>query len=176
MFIYKRGKRKHESFVNKHESLIKRGINTYSITIDYIIVCKVVCTMFDYLEGAIIECAEDLKNSRSYYPGNDQLFKVVEDSVKLPPKDTELFDWHVERLLFANKRIRPNIKEYVAFLYSQVKSPTKQDYRKLGKVISCLKENIHLLLVIAVDNDGTLTWNIDAPFAVHLDCKVYMFE
>ena len=36
--------------------------------------------MFNYLEDVIVEAAEDLKNSCSYYSGNDQLFKVDDDS------------------------------------------------------------------------------------------------
>ena len=43
------------------------------ITIDYSIPRKVVFTMFDYLEDVIVEVNQDLKNSRSYYPGNDSL-------------------------------------------------------------------------------------------------------
>ena len=59
----------------------------------------------------------------------------------------------------------------VAFLCTRVKSPNEQDYKKLGKVISYLKETVHLPLVIGANNNGTLTWNIDASFAVHPDCK-----
>ena len=51
------------------------------ITIDYSIADKVVFTMLDYLEDMITEAADDLKNRRSYYPGNDQLFKVDDDSL-----------------------------------------------------------------------------------------------
>ena len=64
-------------------------------TINYLIAGTVICTVFDYLEDTIVECAKDLKNSRSYYPRNDQLLKVVEDSPRLPSKDTELFHCHV---------------------------------------------------------------------------------
>ena len=53
------------------------------ITIDYSIAGKVVFTIFDYLEDVIMEVADDLKNSCSYYPGNDQLFKVDDDSQRL---------------------------------------------------------------------------------------------
>ena len=53
------------------------------ITIDYLIAGKVVFTIFDYLEDVIMEVADDLKNSCSYYPGNDQLFKVDDDSQRL---------------------------------------------------------------------------------------------
>ena len=61
------------------------------ITIDYSIAGKVVFTMFDYLEDVIVEAADDLKNSHSYYPGNDQLMKVDYDSPSLSPKDAKLF-------------------------------------------------------------------------------------
>ena len=94
---------------------------------------------------------------------------MVKDPPKLPPKDTELYHCHVARLLFASKRARPDIQVYVAFLYTRVKSLTAQDYRKLGRVISYLKETVHLPLVIGADNSGTLTWSIDASFAVHPD-------
>ena len=47
--------------------------------------------MFDYLEDVIVEAAKDLKNSCSYYPGNDQLMKVDYDSPSLSTKDAKLF-------------------------------------------------------------------------------------
>ena len=43
--------------------------------------------MFDYLEDVIVGVADDLKNSCSYYPGNDQLMKVDYDSPSLSPKN-----------------------------------------------------------------------------------------
>ena len=141
------------------------------ITIDYSIAGKVVFTMFDYLEDVIVEAAEDLKNSCSYYPGNDQLMKVYHDSPSLSLSDAELFHQHVARLLFASKRARPDIQVCVVFLCTRVNSPNKQDYKKLGRVISCLKETVYLSLVIGANDSGTLTWNIDASFAVHPDCK-----
>ena len=127
--------------------------------------------MFNYLEDVIVEAAEDLKNSRSYYPGNDQLFKIDYDSPSLPPKVAELFYCHVTRLLFASNRARPDTQFFVAFLCTWVESPTEQDYKKLGRVISCLKETVHLPLVRGADDSAILTLNIDASFAVHPDFK-----
>ena len=136
----------------------RRLVHKYlGITIDYLIVGKVVFTIFNYLEDVIVECAKDLKNSCSYYPGNDQLFKVLQDSPRLPPKDAEPFYCHVTRLLFVSKRAKPNIQVCVAFICTQVKSPTEQDYRKLGTVISYLEETVHQLLVIGADNNGIST-------------------
>ena len=127
--------------------------------------------MFDYLEDVIVEASQDLKNSRSYYLWNDSLMKVDKDSPRLPTKDADLFHRHVARLLFASKRARPDIQVCLAFLCTRVTAPTKQDYKKLGKVISYLKEMVHLPLVVGADDSGRLTWNIDALFAVNLDCK-----
>ena len=47
----------------------------------------------------------------------------------------------------------------------------EQDCRKLGSVISSLKETVHLPPVIGVDNSGTQTQNIDTSFAVYPDYK-----
>ena len=81
--------------------------------------------------------------------------------------DAALFHRHVARLLFASKRAGPDIQVCVTFLCTRVKAPTEQDYNKLGKVISYLKETVHLPLVVGGDDSGRLTWNIDASFAVH---------
>ena len=54
--------------------------------------------MFNYLEDVIVEASEDMKNSRYYYPGNNSLMKVDEDSPRLPTKDADLFHHHVARL------------------------------------------------------------------------------
>ena len=86
------------------------------ITVDYSIVSKVIFTMFDYLKDMIVECTEDLKISRSYYSRNNQLFKLVKDSLRISQEDVELFHCHVEGLLFASKRVRPNIQLCAAVL------------------------------------------------------------
>ena len=80
--------------------------------------------MFNYLEDMIVEAADDLKNSRSYYHENNHLFKVDDDSPRLLQKDVDIFHCHVARPLFANKRARPNTQVCVAFRYTRVKSPT----------------------------------------------------
>ena len=119
----------------------------------------------------IVEANGDKKNSHSYYPGNNQLFKVDYDLPSLPSKDAELYHCHVARLLFSSKRARPDIQVCATFICTRVKSPTEQEYKKLGRVISYLKGTVHLPLVIGVDDSETITWNIDSSFAIHPDCK-----
>ena len=141
------------------------------MTIDYSLPDKVVFTMFDFLEDIIVEAPADLKSSRSCYPGNGALFKVDKGSPLLSPDKADLFHRLVARLLFASKRARPDLQVCIAFLCTRVKAPTNEDYMKLGRVITYLSETIHLPLVIGADNSGTMTWNVDASFAVHPDCK-----
>ena len=83
--------------------------------------------------------------------------KVDVDSQKLPTKEADSFHRHIARLLFASKRARPDIQVCVAFLCTRVKAPTEQDYKKLGKVISYLKETVHLPLAVGSDDSGRLT-------------------
>ena len=112
--------------------------------------------MFDYLEDVIVEANDNLKNSCLYYPENDQLFKVDYNSPSLPLKDAELFHCHIARLLSVSKRTRLDIQVCFAFLCTRIKLPTEQDHKKLERVISYLKEIIHLPLVIDTDDSGAL--------------------
>ena len=159
-------------FGQKDELIENKGlVHEYlGITIDYSIAGKVVFTMFNYLEDVIMEAADDLKNSRSYYPGNNQLFKVDDDSPRLLQKDADIFHCHVARLLFASKRAS-DIQVCVEFLCTRVKSPTEQDYKKLGRVIRYQHETVHLSLVKDAEDSKILTLNINASFTVHPDCK-----
>ena len=127
-----------DEFGQEDEMIENKGlVHEYlGITIDCSIPHKVVFTMFDYLEDVIVEASEDLQHSRSYYPGNDSLMKVDEDSPRLPTKDADLFHRHVVRLFFASKRARPDIQVCVVFLCTRVNAPPKQDYMKPCKVIS----------------------------------------
>ena len=65
-----------EDKLTKNKGLVYKYLG---ITIDYSIPRKVVFTMFDYLEDVIVKANKDLKNSRSYYPGNGSLMKVDQD-------------------------------------------------------------------------------------------------
>ena len=102
-----------ENELTENKGLVHKYLG---ITIDYLIVGKVVFTIFNYLEDLNVEAAEDMKDSCSYYPGNNQLFKVDHDSPRLLQKDADTFPCHIARQLFASKRARPNIQVCVALL------------------------------------------------------------
>ena len=96
---------------------------------------NVVFSMFDYLEDIIVEVPLDLKMGPKHKtPASGNLFHIDNTSPLLSMEKAELFHWLVARLLFASKRVRPDIQVVVAFLYTRVKSPTLEYYKNLGQL------------------------------------------
>ena len=73
--------------------------------------------MFDYLEDVIFEAADDLKNSRSYYPGNNQLFKVDHDSPRLSQKEADKSIVMLRDYCLQARELGPTYK-FVVHLYA----------------------------------------------------------
>ena len=63
------------------------------------------------------------------------------------------------------------IFKYVLLSYELVSSLLQGDYKKLGRVITYLKNTIYLPLIVWSDYSSSIIWNIDASFVVHPDCK-----
>lgn len=89
----------------------------------------------------------------------------------LQPKKADIFHQIVARLLYTSKRAQPDIVVAIAFLCTRVRQPTEEDYGKLGKVITYVRNSIHLPLILGADGSRMMTWKIDASYAVHPDCK-----
>ena len=53
----------------------------------------------------------------------------------------------------------------------RVKSPNKDDWGKLERLLQYLKGTLHMPLILSVDLMTTPQWWVDAAFAVHGDCK-----
>ena len=75
------------------------------------------------------------------------------------------------QLLFACKRAQFNIHVIVTFLFTMVKEPTEEDYKKLARVIKYLRNTVHLPLLMGWDELGVLTWSVYAAISVHKDMR-----
>jgi hypothetical protein len=73
--------------------------------------------------------------------------------------------------MFLCKRARPDVNLVVGFLSSRVTEPNEGDWRKLLKTLGFLKGTIDDVLQLEADDKQTLSWYIDAAFAVHMDMK-----
>ena len=141
-------------------------------TIEWLFTNKVPSNMFDHLNGETIQYNEDIKNSRYYCPNNDQLCKVVEDLSKITMKNMNPPHHYAVWILFVCKMVRIDLQVGVALIYTLLKPPTEQDYKKVGRGISYPNGNVYLPILIVANDNGALTWNIDASFAVHSDVQV----
>ena len=130
-------------------------------------------TQYDFLEDILNKTNEHFggMNGTSVTPAVSDVFTVDEASRPLSKEQAEYFHCITARLLFASKRARPDLLVAVAYLCTRVKSPTMSDYLKLLRVIRYIRATIHLPLLLGWDETGTLTWAVDASFAVHGDFR-----
>ena len=69
------------------------------------------------------------------------------------------------------KRVRPDIGPTIAFLTKRVKAPDLDDWRKLDHLEEYIKSDCDRPLILSADENGDLTWYVDAVFAVHSDMR-----
>ena len=105
-------------------------------------------------------------------PGHQNLFNIDINSPSTNKTDSQFFHTSTTKLLFLAKRARPDILTAVAFLTTRVKSPTKENFDKLGMVIKYLRATPHLCLTLkANDEQKNIIWRADGSHAVHPDMR-----
>ena len=55
----------------------------------------------------------------------------------------------------------------IAFLTMRVRYPNTDDWEKLSHLVEYLRGDRDRPLILGADNEGMLTWYVDASFAVH---------
>jgi hypothetical protein len=129
-------------------------------------------SMITYLKNVISEFPEVITGKLAT-PAADHLF-TIRDKKEAKPLDEEqalAFHYMVAQLLFMATRVRQDIQTAVAFLTTRVKSPDKDDWGKLKRVLKYLNGTKYLKLRLCVDNLGLLKWFIDASHNTHWDCR-----
>jgi hypothetical protein len=104
-------------------------------------------------------------------PWTEKLFKVDNDSPHLEEERRKVFHTFTMKNMFVAKRARPDINVAIGFFAGRVKQPNEGDWKKLLKVMGYLKGTRELVLTLEADDCQTLTWYVDAAFAVHHDMK-----
>ena len=100
-------------------------------------------------------------------PASRHLLNVNLESPKLDPARRENFHSTTAKLLYLEKRARPDLELAVSFLTTRVSDPTEQDWNKLCRVMSFLENTKDEVRVIGCDTlESIYTW-IDAAYAVH---------
>jgi hypothetical protein len=154
---------------------ITRGVNHdyIGVNIDFSGKDHVRITQYDFLEDILDKTSRYYggMNGTSVTPAVSDIFTVDKTSTLLSKHQAEYFYRITARLLFASKRARPDLQVAMAYFCTRVKSPKVSDYVKLVRVIKYMHAIIHLPLFLGWDKTGTLTWAVDASFAVHGDFR-----
>jgi hypothetical protein len=127
--------------------------------------------MVNYLKSIIAEFPEVI-TGKAATPAAGHLFTVRDNKEARALKGERALVFHhtVAQLLFMLMRARRDIQMAVAFLTTRVKSPDKDDWGKLKRVLKYLNRTKYLKLKLSVDNLGLLKWYVDGLHNVHWDC------
>ena len=154
-----------ELTVNRGDQLTYLGMD-----FDFRIPGEVKLSMLNYLKEIIDDFPGELMASANT-PANSNLFEDGNESPLLCEKEAKLFHHIVAKVLWASIRARPDLLTAISFLTSRVKSPTQDDYKKLVRMLTYLRDTIGLVLTLACDNTGIVKWWADAAYAVRSDMR-----
>ena len=113
-----------------------------------------------------------IKTEKSETPAAMNLFSIDESSDMLEDDERESFHTIVAKLLYLAKRARPDILLAITFLCTRVQSPTKEDLKKLRRVVKYLNATKELSMRINRDGDTShVNVFVDASFAVHKNMR-----
>ena len=120
------------------------------MVIDYSRDGAVIITMFDFISNMLKELPLD-RDGKSATPAPLHLFAVDENAKVLDETTAQFFYHNVAKLLFLCKSAHPDIQTAVAILYTRVKCPDVDDYKKMTRVMKYFS-NGELPLVLEAEN------------------------
>ena len=141
------------------------------MVIDYTVPGKVKFTMKDFIKGVVDECLGELMKGPSATLAANRLFNVNPDCNKLGEQKASQFHHLTAKLLYLSRCARPDLQTTVSFLTMQVREPDEDDYKKLGRCIRYLQDNVDILPTLEMNDSGIIWWWVDASFAIHPDMK-----
>jgi hypothetical protein len=120
----------------------------------------------------IKDLLQDTKiTSSAPVPHSQDLFDLDPNSELLDPNGKEAFHSLVARLLYIAKRARPDILLPVQFLTTRVIAPTREDHRKLTRVLKYLHGTLDLHLTLKAREGLPILCYVDASYGITPGCK-----
>ncbi len=119
---------------------------------DFLAKGKVMVTMVEYIKDIIKDFPEEITGTKTS-PTLDHLFMVRDPSLAkaLPEEQAMAFHRTMAQLLFLSVRVRRDIQPTTAFLTTRVRSPDKDDWGKVKRVLDYLKGTLHMPLILLAD-------------------------
>ncbi len=128
--------------------------------------------MITYMKNVIEQFPEEI-SGRTSSLGVEHHFAVRDESKARVLEEVRALAFHymVAQLLFMCTRAQQDIQMAVAFLTTRVKSPDKDNWGKLKRVLKYLNGTKYLKLRLSMENVGMLKWYVDGSHNVHPDCR-----
>ena len=95
-----------------------------------------------------------------------------DNSKRLNQKEKEIFHRTTTKVLYAGKRVRPDLLPVISALCMRVKNLGRNDWNKLVRIMKFITGTINDKLMLSVKNGLKVEQYVDAAFAVHPDFRV----
>ena len=79
------------------------------------------------------------------------------------------------QLLYLSKRSHPDIYILVSSLFTRVREPYNDGYKKLLSLMKYIQGTIGLSLILSIYKSGSIHWYVDASFTVHKDMRIHNY-
>ena len=130
------------------------------MTLDFTKKGIVEINMCAYVDKILSEFREFYKlDTTAETPAATDLFVKKGDEL-LQPEQKEHFHTFVAKCLFMAKRARPDIQMAIAVLATRVRDPTKDDWKKLVRVLRYLNGTPDLVLTLQADDLHVIHWYV----------------
>jgi hypothetical protein len=159
--------------------VIERGkkLNFLGMEIDFVEKGKFALSLVQYITGMIEELEECLEpyginlDTQYAHPANKNLFVTTDGNTDLPEDRADIFRKFVAKLIWVEKRGRPDVETSVSFLCTRVKQPNEEDWFKFIRLMSWIKTTKDDVRFIGADDLLNLFVMIDSSHAVHGDMR-----
>jgi hypothetical protein len=126
--------------------------------------------MSEHLREGTQEFPEAI-NSYAASPARRDMHKIDEKSKLLDPVKIAMFHSIVTKNLCVSHRVRLDVQLPIAFLCTRVSCSTKQDWKKLRRVLEHLNGALNNKRCIGADSLLQMKTWVDASYAAHADMK-----
>ena len=142
--------------------------NYLGMALDFQVQGQVSVRMVSYVEEIVSQFkTHDDNNKVSSTPAAEHIFRVDDESPKLPEEKSIIFHHFVAKCLFLTKRSRPDIAVAVAFLTTRVQTSDEDDWKKLIRLIRYLRGTTQLSLTLRATSAIIPKWWVDGSHGVH---------
>ena len=107
--------------------------------------------MKDYITKLFKEVPDNLLKGQSSTPASNYLFHVNAKCKKLDSEAAVMYHHLTAKLLYLAKCVRRDLLTAVSFLCTRVQNPDLDDWKKLGRCLSYLRNSANREYTLAAD-------------------------